>query len=204
MSFYEDARVAVHRLVTEPLENNVWIVVCRTTSEAVIIDAAGEPDRIIYAVKPYQPVAILTTHGHFDHVGAAPAVKNALQIPFRIHAKDEHLAQLAADEPLADNEEIAVGALRMTAVHTPGHTPGSTCFVLSADEGDLLFSGDTLFPGGPGATRSKESSFEMIMKSLEQRLFTMTDETRILPGHGEDSTIGHERPFLPEWHARGW
>ncbi|NNC43508.1 MAG: MBL fold metallo-hydrolase, partial [Acidimicrobiia bacterium] len=151
MSFYEDDRVVVHRLVTEPIENNVWIVACRATGEAVIIDAAGEADRIIYAVKPYQPRAILTTHGHFDHVGAAPAVKAALSIPLLIHPDDEQLARLSADRPLVDDEVIRLGELTLSTVHTPGHTPGSTCFVLTTDTGDeLLFSGDTLFPGGPG------------------------------------------------------
>ena len=205
MSFFENDRVTVQRLITEPYENNVWIVACRSTAAAVIIDAAGEADRIIYAAKPYNPVAIVTTHGHFDHIGAARQVADSLSIPFRLHPEDVVLAELEPDLPLVDNEEITVGELSLTALHTPGHTPGSTCFVLPVENGgDLLFSGDTLFPGGPGATRWDYSSFDTIMNSLEERLFTMGDDTKILPGHGEDSSIGQERPSLPDWRARGW
>lgn len=204
MSYYQDDRAVVQRLITEPYENNVWIVACTETGEAVIIDAAGEADRIVYAAKPYAPLAILTTHGHFDHIGAVRPVADSLAIPFRLHAADSSLADMEPDVPLEDEERIAVGELTLTAIHTPGHTPGSTCFVLEAEDGDLLFSGDTLFPGGPGATRWDYSDFDTIMDSLDNRLFTMGDDTRILPGHGEASTIGAERPFVEDWRARRW
>jgi len=205
MSYFEDEQVTLHRLITEPYENNVWIVVCRATAEAAIIDAAGEGDRIVYAIKPYKPRAILTTHGHFDHIGAARQVADALSIPFRLHPEDAGMAEMEPDEALTDNEEIRVGELTLTVLHTPGHTPGSVCFVLPVGEGgDLLFSGDTLFPGGPGATRWDYSDFDTIMQSLDMRLFVMDDSTHILPGHGEASTIGAERGEIEDWRARGW
>ena len=197
---YEDERLRIRKLVVGPLENNVFVLASVATGEAVIIDAAAEPDVITKAVADVEPVAILTTHGHHDHVGAAVELKRRLAIPFRIHAADAERAGIEPDLGLEDGEEIAVGDLRVGVVHTPGHTPGSTCFTLVGH----LFSGDTLFPGGPGATRFPESSFELIIESITDRLFTLPDETLVYPGHGLDTTIGTERPQLPEWIARGW
>jgi glyoxylase-like metal-dependent hydrolase (beta-lactamase superfamily II) len=126
-------------------------------------------------------------------------VSGTLGIPIRIHPADAVPAGLAEFAPIAPEEIIEVGDLRLRAIHTPGHTPGSTCFLLD----DLLFSGDTLFPGGPGATHSPDQ-FAEIMGSLERHLFALPDETRVLPGHGLDTTIGAERPSLPEWRRRGY
>jgi glyoxylase-like metal-dependent hydrolase (beta-lactamase superfamily II) len=165
----------------------------------VVIDAAAEADRILAACHGLDVTAVLTTHGHADHVGAAGEVCRALRVPFRIHRADAEAAGIAPDEPIEPGETIQVGALRMTAVHTPGHTPGSTCFTV----GGLLFSGDTLFPGGPGATGTPRD-FATIMESLRTRLFTLPDETVVLPGHGLATTIGAERPSLPEWERRGY
>jgi len=189
----------VHRLVAGPLENNVFIVACKAGGEAVIIDAADDADRILDAAAPYLVQAILTTHSHADHIGAAEAVCHALKAPFRIHPADAAATGISPVDPISDGEEICFGDLTMRAIHTRGHTPGSTCFLL----GDLLFSGDTLFPGGPGATTDPDR-FREVMTSLEQGLFTLPDTTRILPGHGPSTTIGTERPSLPEWWRRGY
>ena len=188
------------KLAVGEYDNNVYILACEETREAVIVDAAAEPDRILPEVEGYEVGAILTTHGHFDHLQAVDPVKHALGIPFRMHPADTEIAGRSPDLPLTDHQEIQVGTLNLHVLHTPGHTPGSVCFVVEP----WLMSGDTLFPGGPGATRWEYSDFGQIMDSLEQRLFTLPDPTVVFAGHGADTTLGEERPELASWRIRGW
>ena len=196
----DDGRMRVGRLVVNALENNVYIVSCSRTNEAVIIDAASDADRILSATEDLTISAVLTTHGHHDHVGAVARVTETLDIPFRMHEADSSLAGRVPDKPLVDNEQLIVGELTLSALHTPGHTPGSMSFLT----GDHLFTGDTLFPGGPGATRFAYSDFDTIMRSLDERLFTHGDSTLVYPGHGASTTLGTERPHLEEWRSRRW
>ncbi len=196
---WENDAVRIRKICVGAYENNCFIVACRETDDAVIVDAAAEPDRILAAVADVTPHAILTTHGHFDHVEAARQVADVLSIPFRLHPDDAELAGMEPDEPLSSGD-IVVGATALRAVHTPGHTAGSMSFVAAG----AVLTGDTLFPGGPGATMSKSSSFEQIIASIEQHLFTLPDDTLVMPGHGLDTTIGAERPHLAEWIERGW
>lgn len=179
----------VRKICVGPLESNVYLVACPRTGRTVV-DAADEADRIRRELEELEPVAVLTTHGHWDHVQAA-SVAGDLGVPFALHPADAELAGLDPDLPLRHGEEIEVGDLVIRALHTPGHTAGSTCFLV----GDHLFSGDTLFPGGPGATRGGEA-FARIMRSIEEQLFTLPDHTLVHPGHGLDTTIGTERPAL--------
>ncbi len=195
---YEDDDVRIRKVCVGALENNVYVVACARTNDAVVIDAAAEADRIATETADVSPVTILTTHGHHDHVGAASAVSRRLGIPFRIHAADGALAGIPPDFPIEDGEQIAVGELTITARHTPGHTPGSTCFTLPGH----VFSGDTLFPGGPGAT-SGRAAFDRIIASLEEGIFPLPDGTVVHPGHGLATTVGTERPRLAAWIARG-
>jgi glyoxylase-like metal-dependent hydrolase (beta-lactamase superfamily II) len=197
---HEDDVMRVAAVAVGPYDNNVYVVACARTRTAVVIDAAAESERILGACAGLEVRAILTTHGHFDHLGAVDAVRRALEIPWRMHPADIEVAGRTPDDPLVAGEEIPVGDLVLHAVHTPGHTPGSVSFVIEP----FLFSGDTLFPGGPGATRWEYSSFGEIMDSLEQRLFTLPDPTLVYPGHGAGTTLGIERPHLGEWRARGW
>lgn len=189
----------IRSLSVGPIDNNVYIVSCKATGQAAIIDAANEADRILAAAEDVDPQVVLTTHGHADHLGAVSEVTTVLGIPFRLHELDRTIANRSIDEPLLPGS-ITVGKISIEAVHTPGHTPGSLCFVIDG----VVLTGDTLFPGGPGATRFPYSDFDQIMNSLHTRLFSRSDETRILPGHGAPTTIGTERPHLIEWAARRW
>ncbi|MPZ53405.1 MAG: MBL fold metallo-hydrolase [Acidimicrobiia bacterium] len=190
----------INKLRLGAMDNCVYIVSSPTTQRGVIVDAAAEPDRILAACAGLQIESILTTHGHHDHTGAVDDVREALDIPFRLHPADRDIAGRAPDVPLEDGEEIVLNDVTITTIHTPGHTPGSTCFLV---DGSLL-TGDTLFPGGPGATRWDYSDFDQIMDSVEVRLMVYPDGTPIRPGHGEDTSVGTERPHLEEWRERGW
>jgi glyoxylase-like metal-dependent hydrolase (beta-lactamase superfamily II) len=196
---YRDDTMAVRKVCVGSWENNAYVLACRKTGAAVIIDAAAEADRVVAATESLTPLAVLTSHGHFDHVGASREVADRLGVPFCLSEADAETFGLPPDAPLRSGP-IKVGELTLNAIQTPGHSPGSVCFTI----GGLLFSGDTLFPGGPGATAGPGADFTQIMASLEDHLFTLADETLVLPGHGLDTTIGTERPHLPEWRARGW
>ncbi|CAN5764257.1 MBL fold metallo-hydrolase [soil metagenome] len=200
--------IDVAKLSVGPYDNGCYIVSCRRTGAAVIVDAAAEGNRILEACTGLSVGSVLTTHGHMDHISALDEVKEALSVPFLMHPADTEIAERPPDEALTDPREIVFGDVALHTIHTPGHTPGSVCFVFEPTqpgEVHILFSGDTLFPGGPGATRWEYSSFGDIMDSLEQRLFSgLPDETVVHPGHGTGTTIGAERPHLGEWRARGW
>jgi glyoxylase-like metal-dependent hydrolase (beta-lactamase superfamily II) len=143
---------------------------------------------------------VLTTHGHWDHIQAVEAVRDA-GIDVGIAEADAEMLP-AYDFVIADDEVYTVGDLRLRSIHTPGHTRGSTSFLL--EDEPLLFTGDTLFPGGPGNTSTPGASFEQILGSIDRRLFTLPADLLVLPGHGLDTTIGEERPHLDAWAARGW
>lgn len=194
-----DPRVGIRKLTVGPIENNVYIVACRHSGRALVVDAASEPERIAAALADLSPVAIVTTHGHWDHIGAAAELCRRLGVPWRIHPADAEQAGREPDEPLADGELITVGELAVTVIHHPGHTPGSVSFHLPGH----LFTGDTLFPGGPGMTTGPEE-FSQIMIGIETRLMTFDDDTVVHPGHGLDTTLGNERSQLGAWRARGF
>ncbi len=189
----------VRKLCVGRYENNVYVVACTATRKAVIIDAAAEPERIAAASSDVEPVAILTTHGHFDHMGAARATAERFGIPFRLHPADADRSGVEPDEPIEEGA-LTVGDLTIEVVHTPGHTPGSVTFLTPG----VAFTGDTLFPGGPGATRGPGSSFDQIIAGIESRLFALPGDTLVMPGHGLDTTAAAETPSLDEWKRRGW
>ena len=198
---YEDSRAVVHKLVVGPMDNNVFVLRCRETGEAVLLDAANEHEKLLDLCRRLNVRRVLETHGHWDHIQAVPAVRDA-GYDVGITADDAGMLP-GYDFLLEDESVIEVGRLRLHTLHTPGHTPGSMCFRLEGSP--VLFSGDTLFPGGPGATGFPGGDFPTIIASIEHRLFVpLPADTLVLPGHGDDTTIGRERPHLQEWADRGW
>ncbi|MGZ4689291.1 MAG: MBL fold metallo-hydrolase [Acidimicrobiia bacterium] len=197
---YETADVRIDKIVVGPYENNVFIVRSKRDGDAVLVDAANEHELLLEVCKATGVRRVLTTHGHFDHIQAVKAVRDA-GIDVGIATEDASMLP-SYDFVIPDDEVIEVGGLRLRTIHTPGHTPGSTCFLLEGHP--VVFSGDTLFPGGPGNTTFENASFDQIIESIDRRLFTLPEETLVLPGHGLDTTIGTERPHLDEWIARGW
>jgi glyoxylase-like metal-dependent hydrolase (beta-lactamase superfamily II) len=199
---WADNRLEVHKLVVGPYANNVFVLRCRETGDAVLIDAANEHDKLLELCTRLNVRRVLETHGHFDHIQAVPAMREAGYEVAISSADAPMLKKVGYDVFLDDAEVIEVGSLRLHAIHNPGHTPGSISFRLEG--APILFSGDTLFPGGPGNTKPADADFGTIIESIDSRLFTLPAETIVMPGHGVDTTIGNERPHLQEWVDRGW
>ena len=198
---YQDAAVEVHRLVVGPVDNNVYIVRSRSTGESLLIDAANEHDKLLELCQALNVRQVVETHGHWDHIQAVEAVRDA-GIDVAVTQADAGMLP-SYDQLLEDRSVLEVGGLRIGTIATPGHTPGSMCFTIEGTP--LLFSGDTLFPGGPGNTSFEHSDFPTIIESIESRLFApFAPDTIVLPGHGDGTTIGAESPHLGEWSDRGW
>ncbi len=198
---WSDAAAEVHRFVVGPIENNVYVVRCRRTGEATLIDAANEHDRLLRVAQRLGVTSVLETHGHWDHIGAVEQVRAA---GIDVWVRDEDSAMLPSYDHLLEDDAVhVVGHLRLRIVHTPGHTPGSVSFAL--ENTPLLFTGDTLFPGGPGNATFEGGDFGTIIASIEDRIFRVFDaNTTFWPGHGAPSTVGAEQPHLDEWVERGW
>jgi glyoxylase-like metal-dependent hydrolase (beta-lactamase superfamily II) len=198
---WEDTQAEIHMVVVGPMDNNVYVLRCKDTGEAVLIDAANEHERLLDLCRALGVGRVLETHGHWDHIQAVPAVRDA---GYRVAVTAEDADMLPSyDDVLEDESVVTVGRLRLGTILTPGHTPGSMCFRLEGSP--ILFSGDTLFPGGPGNTSFKGGDFPTIIRSIEDRLFSpLPPETIVLPGHGTETTIASERPHLQEWIDRGW
>jgi len=198
---WEDAACEVHRTVVGPMDNNVYIVRCRRTGDAVLVDAADEHASLLELCTSLGVRSVVETHGHWDHIQAVPAVREA-GISVAVTAEDAGMLP-SYDLILEDDAVLEVGRLRIRTIATPGHTQGSMCFAVEGTP--LLLSGDTLFPGGPGNTSLEGGDFPTIIRSIEHRLFSRFDaSTIVLPGHGASTTIGSESPHLQEWIDRGW
>ncbi len=194
--------VWVRRRRVGPLDNDAYFVACPETGEAVLIDAANEAPQLIAAAQGMELRAVLETHGHWDHWQALAQVSGEFPAAV-VAAHPDDLGMFPPPPPghhLHDGEVVEFGRRRLTVLHTPGHTPGSVCFLAPG----ILFSGDTLFPGGPGSTRPPEGDFDTILNSIEVKLWPLPDSTLVLPGHGDPTTVGAERPHLDGWRRRGW
>ena len=191
--------VEIHQVVVGPVDNNVLVLRCTETGDAVLLDAANEHELLLELCERLGVRRVLETHGHWDHIQAVPQLRDA---GYSVGVTAQDAAMLPSyDEVIEDESVIDVGRLRLHTIHTPGHTPGSMCFLL--DGHPILFSGDTLFPGGPGNTTFEGGDFDTIIGSVDRKLFTLPPDTIVLPGHGDRTTIGTERPHLQEWIDRG-
>ncbi|MEY3029754.1 MAG: hypothetical protein RL058_117 [Actinomycetota bacterium] len=199
---WSNSDAEIHRVVVGGYDNNVFVVRCRATGEAVLIDAANEHERLLELASTLGVRRVLETHGHFDHIGAVTEMREAGYEVAVTAADAPMLREVGYDVFIDDAEVIEFGRLRLDAIHNPGHTPGSVSFKLAG--APVLFSGDTLFPGGPGATKFEGGDFDTIIRSIDDLLFALPDDTIVMPGHGLDTTIGTERPHLQEWVDRGW
>ena len=194
---------------TWDVDNNVWII--GDDAECVIIDPAHDPAAVAAAVAGRKVTAILLTHGHDDHIRAVGEVRTLVNAPVYLHREDWMLWEQVfpgtePDHAIADGDRFDVAGASLVALHTPGHSPGSVCFLLEgkdAASGVTVFSGDTLFQGGPGATGRSFSDFPTIIGSIRNRLLTLPADTVVRTGHGDPTTIGAEAPHLEEWIARG-
>jgi len=197
---YKDHQAEIHRVIVGDYENNVFIVRCRDTGGSVLIDAANEHGLLLELSQKLGVREILETHGHHDHIGAVTEMRNA---GYNVHVTQEDAHMLPSYDQLIENEQVfEVGKLRLRSIKTPGHTNGSVSFELI--DSPVLFSGDTLFPGGPGNTKFG-GDFETIIQTVDELMFSpFAADTIVMPGHGDDTTIGTERPSLQEWIDRGW
>jgi hydroxyacylglutathione hydrolase len=183
-----------------PWPMNAYLVICSDTGHSVIIDPGADADILLSALEDRTVTAILLTHGHPDHVGALAEVKAATGAPVYLHPVDAEKFSLEYDEELRDGLEIRVGQAILRAIHTPGHTPGMTCF----DLGDgRLIVGDTIFVGGPGRTWSPQD-FATTLDTMQNIVFRWPDQTEFYPGHGPSGKIGEERPHFEAFLRRGW
>jgi glyoxylase-like metal-dependent hydrolase (beta-lactamase superfamily II) len=198
------AVVELRKLSVGPMDNNVYLLSERGSGATLLIDAANEAERILAELGGRRVAAIVTTHGHRDHWQALNAAAAATGAPSYLHPGDARMVPRRADVVAEDGSRVAFGAAQATLIHTPGHTPGSICVLLDGADRRHLFTGDTLFPGGPGNTFGDRAAFRQIMRSLRERLFAFPDDTWVYPGHGDDTTLGAERGSLDDWEARGW
>jgi glyoxylase-like metal-dependent hydrolase (beta-lactamase superfamily II) len=198
---WSDAAAEVHKIVVGPMDNNVYVLRCRRTGDAMLIDAANEHEALLEICERLGVRSVVETHGHWDHIQAVPAVRDA---GYSVAVTSADAGMLPSyDLILEDEETLSVGDLRIGTLATPGHTPGSICFAVEGT--NLLFTGDTLFPGGPGNTSFEGGDFPTIIDSIERRIFArFAPGTVVLPGHGDATTVGDESPHLQEWVDRGW
>jgi glyoxylase-like metal-dependent hydrolase (beta-lactamase superfamily II) len=195
--------LTITKIATNPFNNNCYFLRDTATGETLLIDAAGDPERLLETLGDGTLVSIVETHGHWDHQQALVDVVKATGAPVLATQADAGDLPLPVDRVLSDGDVVRVGAHELTAITLVGHTPGSVALHY-APEGGHLFTGDSLFPGGVGNTEKDEKRFTSLINDVETKLFAFPDSTWVYPGHGSDTTLGTERPSLAEWRARGW
>ena len=187
----------IQRLILSRWRVNSYILICSQTGSSALIDVPPEASELVKNLEGTQPGYILLTHGHIDHIAGLSGVLNRVKAPLAIHSADRDRLPVAPDMILNDNDIIEVGKIKVRVLFTPGHTPGSVCFLI----GEHLISGDTLFPGGPGRIDSP-ADFQQIIKSLKEKIFVLPDETRVYPGHGAFTTLKKEKEEFAVFSSR--
>ncbi|TQM13506.1 MBL fold metallo-hydrolase [Pseudonocardia kunmingensis] len=200
--------LSITKISVGPMDNNAYLLVCRASNEALLIDAANEPDRLadLVGADDSRPELnhLVTTHRHPDHWQALGAVAGMFQTRQIAHPLDAPELPIPMDELVDQGDTVGFGEIELEVVHLRGHTPGSIALVYRGDDRPHVFTGDSLFPGGPGKTAGP-AEFGSLMDDLEERIFgVLPDETWVYPGHGDDTRLGVERPHLGEWRERGW
>ncbi len=201
--------LTVTKLAVGPMDNNAYLLRCTQTGDLVLIDAANEAGRLLELIGDGPLTRIVTTHRHWDHWQALAEVQAATGAPVAAHPDDAGELPVKATILVRHGDTIPVGDAEVSVIHLRGHTPGSIALYYDAG-GRLagaphLFTGDSLFPGGPGNTENDPARFGQLMDDLEERVFgVLADGTWVYPGHGKDTTLGAERPHVPQWRARGW
>ncbi len=189
--------IQIQRYELGPFGTNSYIITCLKTDDSIVVDAPGDPEKILSQLQQTNPKYILMTHNHMDHTGALAKLKSALNVPIAAHAADADRLPIPADMLLTDGEAITFGNIRLAVIHTPGHTPGSLCFYTEG----YLISGDTLFPEGPGKTGSPVD-FKQIVESLKNKIWVLPDDTQVFPGHGGHTVLGKEKRAFEAFSAR--
>ncbi|KOV62754.1 Zn-dependent hydrolase [Streptomyces sp. NRRL WC-3618] len=194
----------ITKVAVGPMNNNAYLLRCRATDEQLLIDAANDAQTLITLIGDDGIASVVTTHQHGDHWQALAEVVAATGARTYAGRDDAEGIPVPTDVPVDDGDTIRVGRVELTARHLVGHTPGSIALVYDDPHGHPhVFTGDCLFPGGPGRT-TRPDDFQSLMSGLEEKVFSLPDEAWIYPGHGNDSTLGAERPHIQEWWARGW
>ena len=205
MDVHELPDLTITKLSVGPMDNNAYLLRCRATGEQVLIDAANEPQRLLRLAGDGGLARVVTTHRHFDHWQGLAPVLAATGARAVAHPDDAAELPVKVTEPVVDGDTVPVGTCVLEVIHLVGHTPGSIALLYRDPAGSPhLFTGDSLFPGGPGRTTNPQD-FTSLMDDLETKVFgRLPDDTVVYPGHGADTTLGKERPAIPEWRARGW
>ena len=202
----ELADLIISKMSVGDFDNNAYLLRCRQTGEQLLIDAAAEPDRLLELVGDTGLAKVVTTHQHGDHWQGLAEVVEATGAATYAGADDVDGIPVPTAHPVADGDTITVGECTLRAIHLVGHTPGSIALLYDDPAGTPhLFTGDCLFPGGVGNTFGSQENFETLHRDVTTKIFDqLPDETWFYPGHGNDSTLGNERPHLEEWRERGW
>jgi len=194
----EDSNIRIVMLdVAGVIVSNAYMLVCQQTSDSVLIDAPGAASRIMEQLKDTSVRYILMTHNHFDHIGALAELRSRLKVPVAAHPLDAAGLPAPPDILLEDGGTVSFGKIDLKVLHTPGHTPGSVCFFT----GKYLISGDTLFPGGPGATRSPDN-LQQIIRSIKEKLLVLPDDTQVYSGHGDATVLKKEKEEIAVFSSR--